>query len=107
MLNSTPNERLLKKDVVLINAARGMVIDEEAVADAISKGKIGAFGTDVYSKEPFEISHPFYAIKDLPNVLLTPHMAWGAKEARERCIDEILVNIKDFLNGGTRNRVDI
>lgn len=97
----------MKKDVVLINAARGMVIDEEVVAKAVSEGRIGAFGTDVYSKEPFEISHPFYAIKDLPNVLLTPHMAWGAKEARERCIDEIVVNIKDFLNGGTRNRVDI
>ena len=97
----------MKKDVVLINAARGMVIDEEAVANAIAYGRIGAFGTDVYSKEPFDINHPFYSIKDLPNVLLTPHMAWGAKEARERCINEIVDNIKDFLSGGNRNRVDI
>lgn len=98
---------LMKKDVVLINAARGMVLDEKAVADAVSNGKIGAFGTDVYSKEPFDKSHPFYNIKDLPNVLLTPHMAWGAKEARERCIEEIVSNIKDFLDDGKRNRVDI
>ena len=98
---------LMKKDVVLVNAARGMVINEKAVADAVSHGKIGAFGTDVYSKEPFDKSHPFYNIKDLPNVLLTPHMAWGAMEARERCIEEIVSNIKDFLCGGKRNRVDI
>ncbi len=97
---------MMKKDVILVNVARGKVTDEYAVAEAIKNKEIGAFATDVYSKEPFDKLHPFYEIKDFPNVILTPHMAWGAYEARMRCIDEIVLNIKDFYNGGRRNRVD-
>ncbi len=98
---------MMKKDVILVNAARGAVTDEAAVADAVEKGRIGAFGTDVYSVEPFDKEHPFYRIRNLPNVLLTPHMAWGAYEARNRCINEIILNIKDFFGGGTKGRIDL
>ena len=98
---------LMKKDVVIVNAARGAVTDESAIADALISGSIGAFGTDVYSVEPFEKNHPLYNIKDLPNVILTPHMAWGAYESRKRCLDEIVSNIKDFYIGGTKGRVDL
>lgn len=97
---------LMKKDVILVNAARGAVTDEDAVADAVKKGVIGAFGSDVYSVEPFGISHPMYAIKDFDNVCLTPHMAWGAYEARVRCMDIIKENIKGFLSGKPQNRVN-
>ena len=97
----------MKKDVILVNTARGAVTDEAAVAEAIRNGQIGAFGTDVYSVEPFGESHPFYEIRNYPNVLLTPHMAWGAYEARARCLSEIVSNIRDFYNGGTKNRVDL
>ena len=69
-------------------------------------GKLGGFGADVYSTEPFPETHPFFAIRHLPNVCLTPHMAWGAKEARERCLDEVAQNIKAFLCGERRNRID-
>lgn len=96
---------LMKKDVILINVARGAVLDEKAVAEAIKKERIGAFGCDVYSKEPFSTEHPFYEIKDMPNVLFTPHMAWGAYESRVRCLDEIVLNIKDFFSGGNKGRV--
>ena len=75
---------LMKDGVMLINAARGAVTDEKAVAMAVESGKIGAFGSDVYSQEPFPEDHPFYGIKEKPNVLLTPHMAWGAVETRLR-----------------------
>ncbi len=100
-------ERLLamKKDVILVNVARGKVTDEKAVAEAVKSGKIGAFGADVYSVEPFDLSHPFCEIMDFPNVILTPHMAWGAYEARMRCINEIALNIKSFISGDTRNRI--
>lgn len=98
---------LMKKDVILVNAARGAVTDERAVADAVKNGLIGAFGTDVYSQEPFDKSHPFYIIKDFPNVCLTPHMAWGAYESRRRCLNEIVSNIKEFFSGGTKGRVDL
>ncbi len=98
---------LMKPGVILVNAARGLVTDEAAVAEAVKKGTIGAFGTDVYSEEPFGREHPFFEIKDYPNVCLTPHMAWGAYEARRRCLDEIVGNIEDFFAGGKRNRVDL
>ena len=98
---------LMKPSAVLINVARGAVIDERAVADAISSGKIGAFGSDVYSFEPMSSSHPFNAIKDQDNVILTPHMAWGSYESRVRCLDEIVENIKAFQRGIERNRLDV
>lgn len=96
---------LMKSNVILVNAARGSVTDEKAISEAVKSGKIGAFACDVYSAEPFPKSHPFYEIKDFPNVLLTPHMAWGAYEARKRCLDEIVKNIEAFENGGSRGRV--
>ena len=98
---------LMKKDVIIVNAARGAVTDEKAIADAVKEGRIGAFGSDVFSAEPFGKDHPFYEIKALPNVCLTPHMAWGAYEARVRCLDEIIENIKTFQKGETRSRVDL
>lgn len=96
---------LMKNGVILVNAARGAVTDEAAIATAVKNGKIGAFACDVYSIEPFSADHPFYEIKNYPNVLLTPHMAWGAYEARKRCLGEIVKNIEDFENGGLRGRV--
>lgn len=96
---------LMKKSAILVNAARGAVTNEADVADAIKNGVIGGFATDVYSVEPMEISSPLQQIKDLPNVILTPHMAWGAYESRVRCIGEIAENISAFYSGEKRNRV--
>lgn len=104
------NENVLskaKKNLILFNAARGAVTDESAVAKAVETGIIDSFGTDVYSTEPLQKDSPLYRIKDRSNVLLTPHMAWGAYEARERLISEICENIKAFFDGAIRNRVDI
>ena len=98
---------LMKKDVIVVNEARGAVTDETALALAIKEGRIGALGCDVYSVEPFGTDHPFYEIKERPNVCLTPHMAWGAYEARVRCLGEIVLNIKAFFSGEIRNRVDL
>ena len=97
---------LMKRDVVIVNEARGAVVNERDIANAIKKGMIGAFGSDVYSKEPFTTDHPFYEIKGYDNVLLTPHAAWGAYESRLRCINIICENIEDYLVGGRKNRVD-
>ncbi len=98
---------LMKKDAIVVNAARGAVTDEGALATAVKEGRIGALGSDVYSVEPFGTDHPFYEIKELPNVCLTPHMAWGAYEARVRCLNEIILNIKAFFGGDIRCRVDL
>ena len=97
---------LMKPDVILVNEARGAVLDETAVANALKSGKLTAFGCDVYSVEPFGMDHPFYEIKDMPGVILTPHCAWGAYEARVRCINIIADNIKSFIEGKILNRVD-
>lgn len=98
---------LMKKSVVLVNEARGAVLKEEDVKDAVLNGDIAAFGCDVYSAEPFRDNHPYFDIMNCANVLLTPHTAWGAYEARERCIYVILENIKSFLSKQTLNRVDL
>ncbi len=95
----------MKPEAILVNAARGAVLDEAAVAKALQAGTLGGFGCDVYSVEPFGKDHPFYAIRNLDNVLLTPHMAWGALEARRRCLAEIHKNITAFLNGEARSRI--
>lgn len=96
----------MKSTALFINMARGAVTDETALAEAIKQGRLGGLGCDVYTKEPFGTDHPFYEIREYENVCFTPHMAWGALEARRRCLDEIILNIRSFLGGGRRSRVD-
>ncbi len=98
---------LMKPTAILINSARGAVTDEAAVAKAVKENKLGGFATDVYSVEPLEYSSPLNEIAHLPNVILTPHMAWGAFESRLILIDEIAKNIEAFKKGELRQRVDI
>ena len=97
----------MKKGAILVNMARGAVTDEAAVAEAVTSGHLGAFGADVFSVEPFGEDHPFYAIRNRENVLLTPHMSWGAYEARDRCLREMIANMQAFFAGEIRNRVDL
>lgn len=96
---------VMKDGAFLVNVARGAVLDEEAVARAVENNKLGFFGCDVYSVEPMPETHPFYRIRNYENVCLTPHMAWGAYESRERCMQEIRENIISFTENGTRNRI--
>lgn len=98
---------LMKPSAIVINVARGAVTDEQALADAIVEGRIGGIGVDVFSTEPMPLDHPLAPISHLDNVCLTPHMAWGSHEARTRCMREILENIRSFIAGGDRNRVDL
>jgi len=96
----------MKATAIFINVARGAVCDETALAEAVLENRIGGIGIDVYSTEPFPDDHPFHKLMGLPNVCLTPHMAWGAYEARCRCLDEIINNIKAYYNGESKNRLD-
>ncbi len=97
--------KLMKKSAILINVARGAVVDEEAVTRAIENGLLGGLGVDVYSTEPMQKNSPYQRILDFDNTIFTPHMAWGAVESRQRCVDEVVLNIKDFYNGGKRSRI--
>lgn len=95
----------MKENVIIVNTARGAVADEKALADAVKAGKIGGLGVDVYSQEPFAENHPYSEILGYENVCLTPHMGWGAFEARNRCVEKIAENIKSFYSGESRNRI--
>ena len=96
---------LTKEKAILINVARGNVLDEQAVADAILDGSLYGFGCDVYSTEPFPENHPYSKLSKCDNVILTPHMAWGGYETRVRLVDEVAENIKAFYKGEERNRI--
>ena len=98
---------LMKNNVIIVNSARGAVVSEEGIARALIEGRIGAFGSDVYSIEPFGNDHPYIKIMERDNVILTPHCAWGAYEARERCAVIIADNIKAYFDNKILNRVDI
>ena len=96
---------LMKPHAVLVNVARGGIWDEAAVADAMREGRLGGVACDVYTKEPFGHDHPFASLGDDRRVLLTPHVAWGAYEARERLVDEVAQNIACYLDGREQNRL--
>jgi glycerate dehydrogenase len=95
---------LMKPDALLINTARGGLIDGHALASALKARRLGGAGIDVLPQEPPVDGDPLLD-PDIPNLLLTPHVAWAAREARQRCLDEMAANIQDFLSGGRRARV--
>jgi glycerate dehydrogenase len=96
--------KLMKPDALLINTARGALIDGAALAAALKAGRLGGAGIDVLPLEPPRDDEPLLDGK-IPNLLVTPHVAWAAREARQRCLDEMAANIRDFRNGGRRGRV--
>lgn len=95
----------MKKTAILINVARGPVVDEQALYDALTTGQIAAAGLDVLVQEPISADNPLNKIKDSTRLLITPHMAWGSHEARDRCARGVYENIKSFLAGKERNVV--
>jgi glycerate dehydrogenase len=101
---STRELSLMKPDALLVNTARGGLIDSAALVAALRTGTIGGAAIDVLPQEPPLDGNPLVD-PTIPNLILTPHNAWSAKEARQRCLDEVAANIADFLKGGTRNRV--
>ena len=101
-------ERLakMKKTALLINTARGGLVDETALANALLTGEIAGAGLDVLSSEPPAVDHPLLSL-DMHNVLITPHCAWGSREARQRLIDIVAENIGSFRMGTPINLVSI
>jgi glycerate dehydrogenase len=95
---------LMKPDALLINTARGGLIDGQALADALKARRLGGAGIDVLPQEPPVDGDPLLD-PDIPNLLLTPHIAWAAREARQRCLDDMAASIQDYLKGGRRSRV--
>ena len=94
----------MRRDAVLINTARGGLVDTDALLAALQGGRLGGAGIDVLAEEPPAPGHPLLAAR-LPNLIVTPHIAWAARESRQRALDEVVANVRDFLSGGERNRV--
>jgi len=103
------NERslaLMKPTAFLVNTARGALVDEAALVDALRRKQIAGAALDVISNEPPPADHPIIlAAKDLDNLLVTPHTAWSALESRQRLLQEVEENIAAFLQDRDRNRV--
>lgn len=95
----------MKKTAILINVARGPVVDTQALYDALTGDQIAAAGLDVLEKEPMAKDNPLRKIQDSTKLIVTPHMAWASVEARTRVVEETYKNIEAFLNGEERNNV--
>lgn len=100
-------ERLarMKPDALLINTARGAVVDNQALAQALREKRLGGAGIDVLEQEPPPADHPLLA-GDIPNLIVTPHVAWAAVEARQRMVDALARNIAGFVTGDIINQVN-
>lgn len=95
----------MKRTAILLNVARGRVVDNRALYEALVNGTIAAAGLDVVETEPLEPSNPLSMLKDSTRLIITPHLAWASVEARTRCVWEAHENIAAFLRGESRNVV--
>ncbi|MCP5157925.1 MAG: 2-hydroxyacid dehydrogenase [Gammaproteobacteria bacterium] len=89
---------LMRRDAILINTARGGLVDEALLADALRQGALGGAGVDVLSLEPPVDGNPLLAL-DIPNLIVTPHSAWGSRESRQRLIEQLAENIQGWREG--------
>ena len=94
----------MKSSAILINTARGPLVDQTALADALNTSQIAGAGIDVLDEEP-PADNPLLA--GVKNLIITPHSAWSTREARQRLIDEVAENIKAFSKGIARNAVSL
>lgn len=95
--------QLMKPNAILINAARGGLVNEAALAKALKQGWIAGAGIDVLEQEPPDGSSPLLA--DIPNLILTPHIAWASRTARQRLLNQLVEIIRGYRTGTIRNRI--
>ncbi len=92
--------QLMRPSTILINTGRGPLVDDQAVASALTSGQLAAFCADVLTKEPPQADNPLLG---LPNAFITPHIAWATEEARTRLLRVVISNVQAFLNGTPKN----
>ena len=105
LINKSAFEKM-KETAILVNVARGPVVDTQALYDALINDQIAAAGLDVLEKEPMAKDNPLGKIQDSTKLIITPHMAWASIESRTRLVQEVCKNIEAFLNGENRNVVN-
>lgn len=94
----------MKASAILVNTARGGLLDEQALADALRAGRIAGAGLDVLSSEPPRDGNPLLA-PDIPNLIVTPHVAWASQQAMQALADQVVDNIEAFVAGAPVNRL--
>jgi glycerate dehydrogenase len=95
----------MKPSAILLNAGRGGLVDEQALVAALKNGVIAGAGVDVFSQEPADETNPLLANMAQPNLLLTPHVAWGSDSAISKLAEILMENINAFWRGEALNRV--
>ncbi|WP_264877785.1 D-2-hydroxyacid dehydrogenase [Vibrio agarivorans] len=100
-----PELQLMKSNAILINTGRGGLVDEHALVNALEHSTIAAAGVDVFTQEPADINNPLLDNAHLPNLLLTPHVAWGSDSAIQSLANILIDNIDAFLRTEEQNRV--
>jgi phosphoglycerate dehydrogenase-like enzyme len=93
----------MKRSAILVNAARGAIVDEAALVEALRTGRIAGAGLDVYAQEPLPADHP---LRSLPNVVLTPHQGHNVREFYEVAFTDVVENITAFLDGAPIRLLD-
>ena len=89
--------RMMKKTAFLVNVARGAMVVEKDLAEALKNEELKGAALDVLTKEPMDFSNPLYEIKDSRKLVITPHMAWAPVETRERLMRCVYKNIQDYM----------
>jgi glycerate dehydrogenase len=102
---AAPEFALMERKPLLINTARGGLVDEVALGQALRSGQISGAGFDVATAEPPSADHPLMKLVGLPNFILTPHVAWASREAVQSLADQLVDNVDGFWNGRPRNIV--
>lgn len=96
--------RTMKRSAILINTARGGIVDEQALVEALEQGRIAGAGIDVLGEEPPAPDNPLLLCR-APGLIVTPHVAWASRGARQRLVREVVANIDAFKRGESRNRI--
>jgi glycerate dehydrogenase len=94
----------MKPNAILMNTARGGLIDDHALLDALQNGRLAGAGIDVLRNEPPREGNPLLDV-DLPNLIVTPHNAWASRQAMQTLADQLIVNLEAFVRGEPRNLV--
>ncbi|MEJ2108049.1 MAG: NAD(P)-dependent oxidoreductase, partial [Acidiferrobacteraceae bacterium] len=97
---------MMKPAALLINAARGGIVDEQALVDALQRKAIAGAGVDTLTTEPPQQGNPLLEVM-LPNLIVTPHIAWASRESRQRLLDDVEQNIRAYREGKSRNVVSV
>lgn len=97
--------RAMKPDALLVNTARGGIINEQDLADSLREGLIGGAGVDTLGKEPPPPDHPLLA-HDIPNLIVTPHNAWASRTARQSAVDQLAEVIRAYAAGAPLNKIN-